>query len=242
MKLDLSAVVGGAWSLWRRDRAVLVPIAGIFLLLPTMAATIWMAAPAPSDPGAPADLATMVETMQRYVSANLPWLLLQTLLGLFGTGAILALYLDPAHPTVGGAMGSALRRFPALLLAQIGVQFAVVLGLLAFALPGLYAIGRSFLIPAAILAEPRRGATDAIARGIQLTAGNAFALLGLQAVFYFVGQLLVMLGTGFLTAGASNPVPVAIGVLVVGLANGGMALAYALLRVTAYRQAAGSGG
>lgn len=242
MKLDLGAVLGGAWHLWRRDRAVLLPIAGVFLMVPTMAATVWMAAPAPSDPSTPADLATMIETMQRYVGANLHWLLVQTLAGLFGTGSILALYLDPSAPTVGGAMGAALRRFPALLLAQIAIQFAVVLGLFALVLPGLYAIGRSFLIPAAIMGEPRRGAVDAIARGIQLTAGNGFALLGLQAVFYFAGQVLVALGSGFVAAGEGNPVAVALGVGIVGVANGGMALAYALLRVAAYRQAAGSRG
>jgi hypothetical protein len=242
MKLNLGAVVGGAWTLWRRERALLLPIAGVFLMLPTMVGTLWMVPPTAADPGAPADLSTLVDGMQRYLAANLHWLLLETVLGLFGLGAILALFLDTERPTVAGAMRIALRRFPALLLAQIACQFAVVLGLMAFLLPGLYAVGRIFLIPAAIVAEPRRGAIDGMARGLQLTAGNGFALLGLQAMFYFAAQLVIALGSTFTTAGQGNDVAVMIGALAAGLANGGMALAYALLRVTAYRQAAGSRG
>jgi hypothetical protein len=242
MKLNMGAVVGGAWTLWRRERALLLPIAGVFLVLPTMAGTLWMVPPAAADPGAPADLATLVEGMQGYVAANLHWLLLETLLGLFGMGVILALFLDTSRPTVAGAMRVALRRFPALLLAQIACQFAVVLGLLAFVLPGLYAVGRIFLIPAAIVGEPRRGAIDAMARGMQLTAGNGFALLGLQAVFYFAAQVVIALAGAFTSVGQDNPVALAIGVLAAGIANGGMALIFALLRVSAYREATGNRG
>ena len=242
MKLNMAAVVSGAWTLWRRERALLLPLAGVFLVVPTMAGTIWMVVPAGSDSAAQADVGTLVQSMQAYLTANLHWLLLQTVLALFGTGTILALFLDSSRPTVAGAMGVALRRFPALLLAQIACQFAVVLGLMAFLLPGLYAVGRIFLIPATIVAEPRRNAVDAIARGIQLTAGNGFALLGLQAVFYFAAQMVAALGSAFMSAGQGNAIAVALGALVAGIANGGMALAYALLRVSAYAQASGSRG
>ncbi|MFZ3485217.1 hypothetical protein [Sphingomonas sp. 3-13AW] len=243
MKLNMGAVVGGAWKLWRSERALLLPIAGVFLMLPTVIGTVWMVPPpAATDPAAPADLATLVEGMQGYVSANLHWLLLETVMGLFGMGVILALFLDGSRPTVAEAMRVALRRFPALLLAQIVCQFAVVLGLLAFLIPGLYAVGRIFLIPAAIIAEPRRGAVDAMARGLQLTAGNGLALLGLQAMFYFAAQVVIALASTFTSLGQGNPVAVAVGALIAGAANGGMALAYALLRVTAYREATASRG
>lgn len=242
MKLDLAAVLRGAWTLWRRERALLLPIAGVFLVLPTVIGTIWMVPPEAADPNAPADLATLVEGMQRYMAANLHWLLLETLVGLFGLGVILALFLDSERPTVAGAMRIALRRFPALLIAQIACQFAVVFGLMALLLPGLYALGRIFLVPAAIVAEPRRGAIDSVARGVQLTAGAGFALLGLQMPIYFAAQLLIALASGFTGAGVGNPVAMMVGALIAGIGNGGMALAFALLRVTAYRQLAATRG
>lgn len=235
MTIDLRAVVSGAATLWRREQAVLAPVAGMFLVLPTMLRTLLMTAPDPLPAGQDADMAMLVDIMSRNAAANAHWLIAEALLLLLGSGMILALFLDHEQPTVSQAIGRALRRLPALLLAQIACSFAAVVGLFLFLLPGFYVIGRTFMVPAVLMAESRRGFLDGIVRGVSLTRGCGFALFGLQAMLFLAGQVGISIGGALAAAGGASPIVGVAAAGIIGLAAGGVSLAYALLRVSAYR-------
>lgn len=242
MKIDIGAACREALELWRRDRDVIVAVAGVFFFLPNFALALFLSR---GDGAAqPGDQQAMVEALQRYLVDNAHWLGLQAVAELVGIAVLLALVLDPSRPTVREALVAAFRRLPILIVAMLLVSAAKLVGLLLFVLPLLYVIGRAFLVLPVLVAEPQRRFGDAMQRAVSLTEGQVIPLLAVSGLLYFGAQLVVLLlsGTaGAISSGGGNPVTLAMLSAAVAAVGAAMSVAFTLVRVTVYRRLASKG-
>ena len=245
MTIDVTTVLRDAWALFRRDRDVLLRLAGPFLFLPAYALVLLVPAPPTPDANAADSQAATQAWLQSvgdWAGAHGGWFLLAYAIGYVGGAAILSLYLDRTRPDVGGALRRALTLAPRFLLAMLVVSFPAGLGLLLWVIPGLYVMGRTMLVAPALVAERPVAALAAIARGWALGRGSSLALMALSAITYVTGWLA---STPFLAldgwlreGGGSGPVPLAIvdaGAAAVATASG---LAGTLVALAAYRRLA----
>jgi hypothetical protein len=165
------------------------------------------------------------DAVQTWASAHGGWYLLAYVVSFFGTSLFYAL-----------------RIFPRFLLAMVIVSLPAGAGLLLYAIPGLYILGRTMLTGPALFAEAPLGALGAIRRSFTLSRGSGLPLMGLAAFSYISGWIagapFMMLDRALREAGEANPVALAIvdaGAAVAAMAAG---LAMALIAISAYRRLA----
>lgn len=239
MTITFAGLASDAWARWRRDRAVLLALAGPFLFLPLLAWLLLLEEPVPAPD------ATDAQRMQQVIdwaSANLHWLAARVGVELFGSLAILALYLTRGHRDVGGVLRQALVLLPGFVVAVVASWGLIALGVFAFILPGMYIYGRVALTGAVLAAEPGVGIFGAIARSVALTRGYGWQVFGYLALIFMVGLLLAqLLGSVELrmaAAGAVNPVAIAVIDVLAAAAVSAATLARLLLEVALYRRLA----
>lgn len=248
MKIDFAGVLIDAWTLFKRDRDLLLRIAAPFLFLPAFA--LALVVPDPPMPDATAgnsEAQAMVwaNAVTDWAGANGGWYCLAYAISFFGLSVVYALYLDRGRLDVLGALKRSGTILPRYLLAMILVSIPAGAGLLLYALPGLYILGRTMLTGPAMFAEDAVGATGAIRRSLALSRGAGLQLMGLAAFAYVGGWMLgapfMMLDRWLRETGQGNPVTLA--VVDAGAAAAAMAagLATALIAVAAYRRLASRG-
>ena len=211
MTINLTAALRDARELWQRDRDTLLRIAGPFLFLPSFTSLLLMpdvvTAPGGSDEAAQ-------EAMIAWLGLHIHWIAVRLVIDMFGVAALLTLYLDRGHETLGQALIRASKLFGGYLLASLFAWAIVFVGLLGFIAPGLYAVGRLTMVGPVVVAERRSGFGDAIARSIQLTRGNGWSLFGVVAAVTLAGYMVTIfvlrIEDGMAAANATNPVTVAI--------------------------------
>ena len=248
MTVDFTTVLRDAWALFRRDRDILLRIAGPFLFLPTYALALLVPPPPTPDAAAastPAATQAWVEAVGTWTAAHGGWFLLSYAVAYVGGAAMLSLYLDTTRPDVRGALSRAVSLAPRFLLAMLVLLFPAGLGLLLWVIPGLFIMGRTMLVAPVLVADRPIAATTAIARGWRLGKGASLSLTALSAFTYVTGWLAstpFLALDGWLRQGAdANPVPIAIvdaGAAAVASASG---LAGTLVALAAYRRLAGQG-
>jgi hypothetical protein len=244
MRIDIPAACREAIGIWRRDREPILAVAGFFFFLPNLALGLFMASGDPVRSGEPADRQALVDALQTYLAENAHWLLLQAVAELIGVGVLLVMLLDPARPTVGAALKTVFRRLPVLIVVSLLVNLAKAIGILAFILPGLMVIGRTFLVLPVLLAEPDRRFGAAMQRALAMTQGQVVPLVALSGLLYFSAQfvVLVLSGTaGAASSGGGNPVTMAMLAAAVSLVGAAMSVAFTLVRATVYRRLASNG-
>jgi hypothetical protein len=245
MTLDIVAVLKDAWNAWKRDRAVLAPLAGLFLFLPVYGLNMLLPPP-PEGFDQNASQATQLAWAQSYldwIGTNGGWYLLVTVLVYFGLLIIYVFGLDPARPHLGGAMQRAAILLLRYLLAMFLIGIPAALGLMLFILPGLYVLARVMVTGPAIVAEAPIGATRAIGRSIALTKGNGLVLFGLAAVTLIGGAVIaepfLALDTAMRAGGMENKVAIALVDAAAAAATALSLLAMALTQVAVYRRLRG---
>ncbi|MFD1036355.1 hypothetical protein ACFQ15_17100 [Sphingomonas hankookensis] len=244
MKLNVGAAIQEALAIWRRDRDVIVAVAGVFFFLPNLALSLFMRTDRITVRAGTQDDQALLASMQSYLVDNIHWLALQALAELVGIAVLLALILDPARPTVGEALRTAFRRLPVLVVATLLINAAKLGGLILFILPMLYVIGRVFVVLPVLMAEPERRFGDAMGRAIELTKGHALQLLSLSGLIFFGGQMVVLLlsaTASAVSAGGTNPVTMAILAFAASVVAAAMSIAFTLTRATIYRRLASNG-
>jgi len=215
MTIDVIGVFKDAWASWKRDRDLLIGVAGFFVFVPQLAMKLFVAVP--PDPPKTMDQAAMMawfDAVESWSSAySLPVILI-SLISLFGTLVLFTLYLDPERPDVRGALARALRLYPRFLLLTIITALPVQIGLVMFLLPGFYLQGRLLLAAPAVVAEQPLGAGRAMARSFAMTRGNGLVLAGFACIVLLAGDLFSrpFLGVGGMLGGApmANPVVAAL--------------------------------
>lgn len=239
MTITLAGLASDASARWRRDRGTLLALAGPFLFLPLFAWLLLLDEPVPK-PGA-----TDAERMQLVIDwagANLHWLAARVGVELFGSLAILALYLSRGHRDVAGLLRQSLVLLPGFVAAVLASWGLVALGVFAFILPGMYIYGRVALTGPVLAAEPGVGIFGAITRSMALTRGHGWQVFDYLALTLLIGmlaaQVIGAIEVRMAAAGAINPVAIAILDALAAAAVSATALARLLLEVALYRRLA----
>lgn len=181
MKLSYDAVWQDILGMLKAHADIILIVAGAFMFLPTLAQAIYLPPPEMDrfDQQAMRDLAL-------YYEANIVPLLSLRLVTLLGTGTLLALFLHPSRPTVGGAISAAARMLPTLFFVSLIEQMMMLGGLVLFIVPGLYVIARTAVSDAAVMADDLGNPLKAIARSFALTRGLGWQVFGLVAILAVV--------------------------------------------------------
>lgn len=173
--------------MFRAHAELIIAIAGVFLLLPAVAAGFLIPEPVFTT----TDVTGRTRELLEHIRANAPMNFLLSIPVALGQVAILALLLDPARPTVAQALvlGATLL-ISFVLLNNILINLSVALGLLLLLVPGLYLLGRLVPASAAMVAERHFNPLTAYARGWQISRGNGWRIFGLIAIVMIVAWVL----------------------------------------------------
>ena len=250
MTIDWRGVAADAWGRWKRDRALLLPLAGLFLFLPQFAFYL-LAAPFPKlSPEQAKDTEALLapdSPLIAWISHNAPGMLATVLLMTFGSLVVLCLYLDREATTAGRALARSTGLFPRYLLAAIVAGLPagpIELMLVILVLPCLYLLGRLMLVGPVIVAERPIGVIRAIGRSFTLTRRRGLAMMALAAAVMLAGMLAPapfrIIRDAMQTAGAENPVAIALIEAIGSLLAAAVALAALLIEIALYRRLAGS--
>jgi hypothetical protein len=248
MTFDVAAVFADAWQMWKRDRELLLAVAGFFLFLPQFAAKLLIpVAPEPAGFGRDAAaLKSWLVAYQAWLSNYGVIILVLSLALLFGTLLIFTLYLDTRRPNLRVGLINALTLMPRYVLAVLFVSVPVYIGLVLLVLPGIYALGRLMLTTPSLVANRSGGVLAALGRSVALSSGHGMILAGFACITLFGGRMLAMpfdaLGKTLDGAPLANPFVAAMLHFgsAAGLAAG--ALAAILIEISLYRRLAASKG
>lgn len=239
MKLNLGKAWTDAVALFRGQTEILLVLAGVFLLLPALAAGFFM----PFERSDSREFVVMLAELRTYFEQYGYWIFLIGLITSFGQVAILKILLDRSRPTVGEALACSIRILPWFYLANIVTSFLVGSGALFFIVPGLYLLGRTVLTAVVIVGEGYRNPVDAIRRSFAVSRGNGWAILFLIAIIFVTGFIVTAaLGSvvGVLAAlGASPTLALFLTSLIDALSGAALGLVMLMVYVAAYRQLSG---
>jgi len=250
MTLDVTGVFADAWKMWKRDRELLLVVAGLFLFLPELVRAIYVPdLPAPTGSGGDAAaLKSWLAALELWSSQYSLILIAIALAAMFGTLLVFTLYLDPRRPNVRVALVRALTLLPRymgiILLLAFPLGFALLT--LWLMLPAIYAAGRLILVTPALVADRQNGVFGAITRSVSLTRGNGMVLAGFACIAAFGGGILSLpfraMGAAMDGAPMANPVVALL--LDTGMAAGMAigALGAILVEVALYRRLSASKG
>jgi len=191
------------------NRDVLLPLAGVFFLLPRLAASLLLPEPPVVSGSDPVAMAT---AMEHFYSQLLPWLIPMALFQGVGTLAILTLFTDRTRPTVAQAIKLGARG----LLPYLGAQILFALGmvliggglvmlaafsgsnglsgtvLLAVIVAAVVAYVHLVLVAPVIAVERLYHPIAALRRSWQLTRGNALRVLGFLVLLSVVAMVAML--------------------------------------------------
>lgn len=248
MTFDVAAVFADAWQMWKRDRELLLAVAGLFLFLPQFASKLLI----PEVPE-PAGFGRDAAAFKSWFAAYQTWLsnyggtmIVLSLVLLFGTLLIFTLYLDTRRPNVRVGLINALTLLPRYILAVALISVPVDIGLILLVLPGIYALGRLMLTTPSLVANRSGGVLAALGRSVKLSSGHGMILAGFACITLFGGRMLAMPfdALGKTLDGAPMANPFVATMLHFGSASGmaAGALAAILIEVALYRRLSASKG
>lgn len=213
MKLDTNRAWQEATAMVSANRDVLLAVAGVFLVLPSLALALLFPMPEISFDAPPrATLAILSE----HFRVALPWQLLSAIVAAIGVLALLALFTDRQRPTVGAAIAEGLRGTPSYIATMLVsalvflVAFLVVSAIAAasgspafallLALPAMagviYLSIRWNLAGPVIAAERERNPFAALQRSWTLTQGNVGRILIFLLLLGLVYLTVLLIGAG----------------------------------------------
>lgn len=188
------------------NREVLLALAGVFFVLPSIAFSLFFPQP---EPAAGATPEQALAVMREYYLAAAPYFIPIALVQMGGTLAMLTLFTDRSRPTVGEAIKqgfvAVIPYFVAQLILGMGLGLAAVLLLSLAALTGVAAIAvivgialavaaiyvgiKTSLVAPVVAVEHQRNPVAALRRSWALTKGNSVRL----ALFYLLVAIVFIL-------------------------------------------------
>jgi len=253
---------GQATAAIRANREVVVALAGVFFLLPSLALSLLFPQPEPA-PGA--DQSAMMAQMAQYYRQAMPVALPMAVLQAAGTLGLLTLLTDRARPTVGEAIRAGFAALLPYLASQIilgtglAMLFLIAMGLLGTAgSPALTVVGGSavvvgfaalftrFALTAPVVAiEKWRNPLAALRRSWGITAGNTWRVLGFFALLLlaFGVVMAVVMGLSGIVLALLLPLKIAVIVSAVisSTLGAGMVLLLVACLAATHAQLAGQG-
>lgn len=192
MTLTLRTLIGAAWALARRERELVLAIAGLLVFLPALAVQLFVPAPPPlPDTGDAAAMQTWFDAIGVWGQPNAWWHIASRSVALVGLAAIVALCVDRDRPDTRGAITLSLALFLRIALAMVLVAIPVGFGMWLLLLPGLYVQARLIAVLPVLIAERPTAAVAALARSMRLTRTSQFGLFGATTTL-FLAQLLAI--------------------------------------------------
>jgi hypothetical protein len=246
MTIGFAGLLSVVWRMFRRDAALLLPVVGTFVFLPSFAALL-LCDPVPPLPTGPRDEAVMqawLNNVGLWGQANGAWFLLAELIGTFGVAAVALFLLEPDRLTIGQALGLAIVRLVAFTIATVAIAVPVALGLWMLVLPGLYLQARLIVAIPAMARHPALRPLASLRLSWKMTKGLDRALTGALVALFLAHWLVISplsLADAALREGDGNSLALAL----VNALIAGVGAAYAtttlLLGVVAYRIRASKG-
>ena len=244
-KLDTNAAWKEASAIVSANREVLLALAGVFFMLPSLALAVIAGEPE-MIPGMKPE--QMMAAMSEFYARWWWIILLSTVFQIVGLMAILTLMRDRSRPTVGEAIRSGLPGALSYLATQlvvvvglslvggllIGVAAAVspalaVVVVLLFAVVMIFAVFRLLLVAPVIAVEGIRNPLTAMIRSWRLTQGNFWRIFGfvlLILILFAVVVGILMMVVGLILALASSGEPQRIIAAVFSSALGAVGVVY----------------
>jgi hypothetical protein len=244
--LTVARLLEDAWGIARRERDLILRIAGPLVFLPNLAVLLLLD-PLPMMPRSGSSEAAVTRWMaalEAWADGNGAAYLLAAGIALFGQAGIAILLLSRGRRTVGHALQLAAKRLPRFLIAGLIANLLTGIGFLALIVPGLILYARFALI-VPVIANERQGALASIVTSVQVTRGATIAILGALAAA-FVAQWLAVaplapLDLWLRGAGGGHPVAVTLVAMAVAAIETAHALAVLLIGVAAYARLASRG-
>jgi hypothetical protein len=225
MKFDSNQAWKLAAALVSANRDVLIALAGVFFLLPSLAFGLLLPQPQ-AQTGM--NSVQMMAVMRGYYMAALPYVVPMLLLQATGTLAMLTLFTDRRRPTVGESIRRGVTGILPYIVAQVllwivialvgvmAIAAAAMSGIIALAViigvavvvAALYVAVKTSLVSPVIAVEGLRNPLGALARSWSLTKGNSVRV----GLFY----LLIIVGFGLLVIIVSLLTGIVIALLVKG--------------------------
>lgn len=208
----------------RRNRGLLVPLAGAFLFLPSLCMSLLQ------------QQFPYLESGESVAGAflNVTYIVVAA----FGQLVALSIILDGlglGDRLVGSVLADAGRKLPRQLGVAVLSALATLVGLLLLILPGLYVAGRLALASPVLVSEDS-GVLDSLRGSWNMTREHAWRVLG-----YMLLWMIVVIGILILSgaaAGAMGAVVTLLGLKHLGLIIGEMILSAAIAAAAVYLQAA----
>jgi hypothetical protein len=220
MKFDSNRAWKEASSAVAANREVLLALAGVFFLLPSLAFSLFFPQP---QTAAGMSEQQIFELTRNYYSSAMPFMIPVALIQAAGTLALLTLFTDRSRPTVGEAirlgLAGLLSYFAAQLLLGIGLGLAgglllalgavtgskLVIGLVVVVIvvAAAHVAIRTSLVAPIVAVERERNPITALKRSWRLTRGNAgriFLFLLLVVLAFVVVVSIVMAIVGIVLA------------------------------------------
>ncbi len=189
MKFSYSAVWADVTALLRSHASLIATVAGVFIFLPGLLAGYFLPQPEGAE-----SFERLGQLWGEYLDANWHWLLLNALVGMIGSIAILLLIFARGI-SVGGAIAAAVALLPSYFIASFLSSLAIGFGLLILIVPGLYLLGRLGPLNAVVVAETHRNPIAALRRCWGLTSGHGWAVFGLIFIVALAAAIVVGIGT-----------------------------------------------
>lgn len=267
MKLNLNAVWSRAVELVRDNFSLLVVIAGVFLLLPTI--TTYLLIPDVAtllDPAA--DPEVLAAQISEFVGPLIGVGFLAMIFQFAGYGAMVSL-MGEGRPTVGQAIGNGFKMVPSLFVIMILFLIMYLVGALVIMVPisllaalanapalsflavilifvfVLYLMTRLSLSMPALALEGSLNPFTAIGRSFKLTSSNQWRILLFWLVLGVLYFIIALLFTGIFGVIAALFSTGMVASLILGLVNGAMGMIVGMLlcaiAVAMYGQLSGPG-
>ena len=244
-KLDTNAAWKEASAIVSANREVLLALAGVFFMLPSLALAVIAGEPEMIAGTKPAQ---MMAVMSEFYATWWWIILLSAVFQIVGLMAILTLMRDRSRPTVGEAIRAGL---PGA-LSYLATQLVVVVGLslvgglligvvavispalavvvaLLFTVAMIFAVFRLILVAPVIAVEGVRNPLAAMIRSWRLTQGNFWRIFGfllLILILFAVVVGILMMVVGLILALASSGEPQRIIAAVFSSALGAVGVVY----------------
>jgi hypothetical protein len=260
MKFDSNLAWKQASAAVAANRDVVLALAGVFFLLPTLGLTLLFP---PPEPPIGAGNEAIMEMLSDYYMTIMPFVLPMVLFQAAGTLALLTLLTDRTRPTVGQAIRLGVTGVLPYVLAQLiialGFGFAggfvlaigaatgaaaiTVIGVMAVIVLAVYIAIRTSLVGPVIVVEGVRSPIAALKRSWRLTEGNAlriglfYALVGIAFMIVTI-VISVVAGILFTLFGSAEVSKMAEAVISSGI-NAVMVLYFVAIIAAVHRQFVG---
>lgn len=235
MSIRFKDIIAETVSIWRSQRELLLPIAGVFLFLPTLATQLFVPVPALTD-GSREQAAAVLAA---WFVAQAPALIGQAVVISYGAAILFTLLLGQERLPVGAAMQRSLRVLPGLLAVWTITLLLMSIGTMLLFMVAFYIGGRLLVAGPVAVAESHRGPIGALTESVKRSHRRGWLLTSVAMVTIVVGYIAALFFQSFAVAvmsvsGGRELLALPFQALSAGASAAG-SLALILLQVAVYR-------